>query len=82
MNAVPVGRKLIRKYATSENSSEMRNKYGRPMRKLAIVNARGPQRPLARSLANVARSSRNAGTYATAMKDMNAEPKKMALMKG
>lgn len=45
------------------------------MRKLDSINAVGPYRPLARSLTNVALSSRKLGTYATAMKDMNAEPK-------
>ena len=50
-------------------------RYGSPMRKLEIMKAVAPYRPLARSLINVARSSRNAGTYATAIKDMNAEPK-------
>jgi hypothetical protein len=30
-------------------------------------------------LANVARSSKKAGTYATAMKDINAEPKNCLL---
>lgn len=39
------------------------------------MNGVAPYSPLARSLAKVARSSRKAGTYATAMKDMNAEPK-------
>lgn len=39
------------------------------------MNGVTPYSPLARSFVKVARSSRNAGTYATAMKDMNAEPK-------
>ena len=60
----------------------MRNRYGNPIRKFAIMNGAALYNPLARSLTNVERSSRKAGTYATAMKDMNAEPKKMALVKG
>jgi hypothetical protein len=49
------------------------------MRKLETMNGVAPYSPLARSFANVARSSRNAGTYATAMKDMNAEPKNYSM---
>lgn len=45
------------------------------MTKLETINGVAPYSPLARSLAKVARSSMIAGTYATAMKDMNAEPK-------
>lgn len=45
------------------------------MRKFEIINGVAPYNPLARSLTNVERSSRKAGTYATAMKDMKAEPK-------
>ena len=45
------------------------------MRKFEIMNGVAPYNPFARSLAKLARSSRNAGTYATAMKDMKAEPK-------
>lgn len=48
---------------------------GSPIRKLESMNGVAPYRPLARSLMNVALSSRNAGTYATAMKLMNADPK-------
>lgn len=46
------------------------------------MNGAAPYKPLARSFMNVVRSSRKAGTYATAMKDMKAEPKKIALVKG
>lgn len=45
------------------------------MMKFDTMNGVGPYSPFARSLTNVARSSRNAGTYATAMKDMKADPK-------
>lgn len=45
------------------------------MRKFETMNGVAPYNPLARSLAKVARSSRYAGTYATAMNDMKAEPK-------
>jgi hypothetical protein len=55
-------------------------RYGTPITKLASMKLPAPYKPFARSLTNVARSSRNAGTYATAMKDMNAEPKKSALI--
>lgn len=50
-------------------------RYGRPIRKFDITKGVAPYNPLARSLAKVARSSRKAGTYATAMKDMKADPK-------
>ena len=80
--AAPVGRKLVKKYAISEKISEMRNKYGKPIKKFAIIKALGPYRPFARSLMKVARSSKKAGTYATAMKDMNADPKKIAFVNG
>jgi hypothetical protein len=49
------------------------------MRKFETIKGVAPYRPLARSFANVARSSKKAGTYATAMKDMNAEPKNCML---
>lgn len=45
------------------------------MRKFEIMNAVGPYRPFARSFTNVALSSKKLGTYATAIKDMNADPK-------
>ena len=45
------------------------------MTKFDRRKAVGPYRPLDRSFTNTKRSSRNAGTYATAMKDMKAEPK-------
>jgi hypothetical protein len=50
------------------------------MKKLAIMKLPAPYSPFARSLTNVDRSSKNEGTYATAMNDMKAEPKKMALI--
>ena len=48
---------------------------GSPMRKFETMNGVAPYRPFARSLTKFVRSSKNAGTYATAMNDMNAEPK-------
>lgn len=45
------------------------------MRKFEIMNGVAPYRPFARSFAKLALSSKNAGTYATAMNDMNAQPK-------
>lgn len=50
--------------------------------KFDSMNAAEPYRPLARSLMNVARSSRKLGTYATAMKDIKADPKNIALVMG
>jgi hypothetical protein len=50
-------------------------RYGKPMMKLEITNAVAPYIPFALSLTNVLRSSRNAGTYATAINDMKAPPK-------
>lgn len=46
------------------------------------TNGVAPYRPLARSLMNVALSSRNAGTYATAMKLINADPKNWKVSQG
>ena len=46
------------------------------------MNKAAPYRPFARSLINVLRSSRKARTYATVIKNMNAESKKIALIKG
>ena len=37
-------------------------RYGSPIRKLAIMKLAGPYSPFALSLTNIARSSRNAGT--------------------
>lgn len=45
------------------------------MMKLDTINAVAPYMPFARSLTKVLRSSKNAGTYATAIKDMKAPPK-------
>jgi hypothetical protein len=55
------------------------HRKGRPMRKFETIKGVAPYSPLARSFANVARSSKKAGTYATAMKDINAEPKNSML---
>ena len=60
----------------------MRNRNGNPISKFEIMKGAAPYKPLARSLMNVAGSTRKAGTYVTAMKDINAEPKKIALAKG
>lgn len=45
------------------------------MRKLDTMNGVAPYNPFSRSLMKVERSSRKAGTYATAINDMKAEPK-------
>lgn len=43
--------------------------------KLETINGVAPYRPFALSFTKMDLSSRNDGTYATAIKDMNAEPK-------
>lgn len=58
-----------------EGWDEHIQRYGRPMIKLDTTKAVAPYMPFARSLTNVLRSSRNAGTYATAMNDIKAPPK-------
>ena len=45
------------------------------MMTFARTNVAAPYNPLSRSFIKVALSSRKLGTYATAMKDINADPK-------
>jgi hypothetical protein len=51
------------------------HRNGRPIRKFDTINSVAPYRPFALSFTKVALSSRKDGTYATAMKDMNARAK-------
>lgn len=62
-------------YAPVSRRDSDLQRYGRPIKKLEIRNAVGPYIPFARSFTKIALSSMNEGTYATAIKDMNAEPK-------
>jgi hypothetical protein len=62
----------------TEKRMVIKKRKGRPMMELEIMNESRPTS----SRWKVLRSSRNAGTYARAMKDMNALLKKMALTYG